>query len=121
MLPKPINKRPILITVVLMVCLSGLGLMAAQAYSVENAPDGFLPGQDPPDLSGAQIGSTHYKLNWNITACGGGVLGSTHYSLNSTIGQSAIGLKSSDHYAECTGFWCGLKDLINFLPLILHN
>jgi len=107
--------------IVLIIGIAGLGLIAAQAYSTENAPSGYLPGDIPSGLFGSSIESDHYQLHWNINACGGGPISSAHYQLNSTIGQSAIGIKSSDHYTECTGFWCGLKDLINYLPLIFKN
>ena len=120
MLPRMLKNHRVIIGLGLLFCLVGLMLVAAQAYSSENAPNVFLPGEDLPDIYGAEIGSAHYELNWNITACGGGEIGSTHFTLNSTVGQSAIGTKSSDHYGECTGYWCGLKDLLNYLPQIVR-
>ena len=121
MLPRLLKKRGVIIGVGLLLCLVSLALVSAQAYSAEKAPNGYLPGDDVPDIYAFEIGSAHYQLNWNIMACGGGKIDSTHYTLNSTIGQPTIGTKGSDHYEECTGYWCGLKDLLNFLPQIVRQ
>ena len=121
MLPRLLKKRSVIIGLGLLLCLVSLALVAAQAYSAEKAPNGYLPGYDMPDIYASEISSAHYKLNWNVTACGGGEIDSAHYTLNSTIGQPTIGTINSDHYEECTGYWCGLKDLLNFLPQIMDQ
>lgn len=121
MRPRILKNRWVIAGLGLLLCLVSLALVAAQAYSVENAPNGYLPGDSPPDIYAVEISSPHYKMNWNVLACGGGEIDSTHYTLNSTIGQPTVGLKSSDHYGTCTGYWCGLKDLLNFLPQVVRQ
>jgi len=44
MLPNLLIKKIVIISLILFICTVGFGLMAAQAYSIENSPTDYLPG-----------------------------------------------------------------------------
>ena len=71
----------------------------------------------PASIYQTQLSSTHYALNWNVAASGGGTISSTSYQLSSTIGQPTTSVSSGASYEVRSGFW---QEFIYklFLPLI---
>ena len=73
-------------------------------------------------LTGPPIGSTHFLLDWNIAATGGGTVASTHFQVSSTIGQPATGLSGSANFEVCSGFWCKVLAFFElYLPIQVKN
>jgi hypothetical protein len=97
------------------VGLLALTLLGGQALAQEPPP---APDAIPlaPNMD-----STHFALNWNVSASGGGTIESTHFTVSSTIGQPVTGETSSARYNVCTGYWCWWEYIANiFLPLIIR-
>jgi hypothetical protein len=100
-----------------------LALMGGQALAQEPiTPSGSNLSADLGFMQ-VQMGSDHFRLDWNVIGSGGGDMTSTHFQMSNTIGQPTVGAKSSDHYDLCDGFWCAVGHFIQglFLPLIQQN
>lgn len=67
-----------------------------------------------------RIGSDHFRLDWNVSATGGGSASSSHFGLASTTGQPVIGNSSSTHFGHRAGYWQTFEYRV-YLPLILRN
>ncbi len=100
----------------MVIGLLALTLLGGQALAQEAPPE--------PDaaVSGINMGSANYAINWNVVGTGGGTISSDHFTVSSTIGQPTVGTIDSTHYEVCTGYWCWLDRIAEiFLPLVMKN
>jgi len=100
----------------MVIGLLALTILGGQALAQEQSPvsDGII--------SGVNMGSAHYGLDWNVVGAGGGTISSAHFTVSSTIGQPSVGTVNSTHFEVCTGYWCWFEYIANlFLPLILKG
>jgi hypothetical protein len=94
-----------------------VGFMASVLFAAPNEPKAQQVSQH---LSGPQMSSTNYAMDWSaVGEISGGSSASANYKLTGTIGQMAANTSStSSNYGLCTGFECVLNSLRLFLPLI---
>lgn len=100
----------------IVVGLVALGLLGGQALAQEPPP------MSNAIISGTNMGSPHFGLDWNVVGTGGGTISSPHFKVSSTIGQPTVGTVTSPHFEVCTGYWCWLDRIASiFLPLVMKN
>ena len=100
----------------MVIGLLALTIIGGQALAQEPPPETDIP------ISGVNMGSAHYGLDWNVVGTGGGTISSSHFTVSSTIGQPTVGTIDSAHYEVCTGYWCWLDRIARiFLPLVIKN
>lgn len=107
----------------LLVTLLALALMGGQALAQEPVPPAGSDLSTELGLMQVQMGSDHFRLDWNVIGSGGSDMTSSHFQMSSTTGQPTVGNKDSAHYDLCDGFWCAVGHFIQrlFLPLIQQN
>jgi hypothetical protein len=73
-------------------------------------------------VASAQTGDG-FDLSWHVMGGGGagGPLTGSGFSVRSTIGQAAVGMASHTPYGLCSGFWCGVRGYLVYLPLVVRN
>ena len=80
------------------------------------------PGAQANTLTGPPLGSSHFQLDWNVAANGGGTVASTHFQVSATVGQPATGLSGSSNFELCSGFWCKVLAFFElYLPIQVKN
>jgi len=71
--------------------------------------------QAAPDTPAAS-----YTIPWWTVDSGGGVSQGGPYNLSGTVGQPEPGSLSGGLYLIKGGFWSGLLDYLNYLPLLFR-
>ena len=64
-----------------------------------------------------------FDLSWHVMGGGGagGPLIGSGFSVRSTLGQTAVGTADHTPYGLCSGFWCGVRGYLAYLPLVVRN